>query len=245
MFQRRRRGGRFLVVGLVLIAVPVPHAGPTRTPCPQGKVAEPGDRAGALLHRPGRLSVGGISRATWLPARSAPTWALPTRFAAPRRAGGRHLQRYRGRHRRRLDPLHRGVRGAASPITPNILRYQDQGMSFANAYAHVPASNYFLVDAAGGDGARADARQHDLMPMTRWSWTRSRRRWPSAATGPAFFSTRATTGSRTPRRSCGRPGSSTCATTANWECAQGVYATEGFADSYLNTSNEPLHDQTR
>ncbi|GEM_PF-2073471 len=40
--------------------------------------------------------------------------------------------------------------GGDYPITPNLLRYQASGLSLSRAYAHVPASNYFLVSMLGG-----------------------------------------------------------------------------------------------
>ena len=120
--------------------------------------------------------------------------------------------------------------------TPNILRYQAQGMAFLNAYAHVPASNFFLVTLLAG-----------VVPdLTRESMSEG----PSAQSLYTLSEELAQRGFRTGffNSSDNRFQNTEAFVTEvgfrlvqdyrDWDCQQGVYETAEFADQFLNTSND-------
>jgi arylsulfatase A-like enzyme len=220
------------VVGLVLIAAPVLTPADA-DPVPQGKVANPVIALARSYIDRGGFPLGDI--AGGVVPRDPPDMGLADPIARPDVPEGairnvivvaidavstRYIEGF----------------GGSYPITPNILRYQDQGMSFANAYAHVPASNYFLVTLLAGmvPELTPDSMTYayDALELDTLSAALAERGYRTG-----FFNSSDNRFQNT-ETFVRQAGFETVRDYRDWECAQGVYATEGFADSYLNTSND-------
>nr|WP_239025579.1 sulfatase-like hydrolase/transferase [Roseibacterium persicicum] len=126
--------------------------------------------------------------------------------------------------------------GGEYPITPNIRRYQAQGMTFDNAYAHVPASNYFLVTLLAG---MVPELTPDSMTYAYEALELPTLSGALAARGyrTGFFNSSDNRFQNT-ETFVRQAGFGLVRDYRDWDCDQGVYETEGFADSFLNTSND-------
>ena len=122
------------------------------------------------------------------------------------------------------------------PNTPNIMRYQSEGMAFVNAYAHVPASNFFLVTLLAGmvpDLTRESMSEgldaESLHTLSEELALRGFRTGFFNSSDNRFQNTEAF---------AKEVGFELVQDYRDWDCADGVYETPEFADQFLNTSND-------
>lgn len=126
--------------------------------------------------------------------------------------------------------------GGTQPVTPNLQAALARGLAFDNAYAHVPASNFYLVSVFGGlipelstvlmTSSNPDLRLQTLADVLGEAGLRtgffnsSDNRFQNAE---AFLS---------------KGGFDHVADYRDWDCAQGVYEFESVTDQFLNTSSD-------
>ncbi|WP_176251182.1 sulfatase-like hydrolase/transferase [Sulfitobacter sp. HGT1] len=122
------------------------------------------------------------------------------------------------------------------PNTPNILRYQSEGMRFVNAYAHVPASNFFLVTLLAGivpelsrESMTFEQSALDLHTLSQAVSAQGYRTGFFNSSDNRFQNTEAFVKDA---------GFDLVQDYRNWTCEQGVYETKEFAQQFLNTSND-------
>lgn len=126
--------------------------------------------------------------------------------------------------------------GAVHPVTPNLKASLDRGLAFDRAYAHVPASNYFLVSAFG-------AMIPELSPIS-MTYTRPDLDFDAlpevlneAGFRTGFFNSSDNRFQNTETFAVAS-GFGTVRDYRDWECETGVYENTSISEKYLNTSSD-------
>lgn len=126
--------------------------------------------------------------------------------------------------------------GGTQPVTPNLQAALARGHAFDNAYAHVPASNFYLVSVFGGlipelstvlmTTSNPELRLHTLADVLGEAGLRT-----------AFFNS-SDNRFQNAEAFLNQGGFDHVADYRDWSCAQGVYEFESVTDKFLNTSND-------
>ncbi|MCT2538908.1 sulfatase family protein [Sedimentimonas flavescens] len=122
------------------------------------------------------------------------------------------------------------------PVTPNLAASLDHALAFDRAYAHVPASNYFLVSAFG---ALIPELSTDLMTASRpgLDLTTLPEVLGAAGLRTAYFES-ADTRFQDAETFLNAEGFGVVRDYRDWDCAGGIYEVESVTDRFLTTSND-------
>ena len=122
------------------------------------------------------------------------------------------------------------------PVTPNLRAALPAGLRFTNAYAHVPASNYFLVSIFGGivpelsaDSMTNDPERIDLVTIADVLGTAGMRTGFFNSSDNRFQNTEGFVRAA---------GFGLVKDYRDWTCETGVYAHESITHQFLNTSSD-------
>ena len=126
--------------------------------------------------------------------------------------------------------------GGAYPVTPNLVKHSAIGRRFTNAYAHVPASNYFLISLMAAivpelssnnmSYSYPDLRLETIATVLNDQGFRS-----------GFFNSSDNRFQNTEQYMSGA-GVETVLDHRDWHCEMGIYESTYAASEYLNTSND-------
>jgi len=126
--------------------------------------------------------------------------------------------------------------GGQIPVTPNLKAVLPQALAFDNAYAHVPASNYYLVSAFAGLVPELSATSMTEPGRLR-DFPSLARLLEGAGMRSAFFNSSDNRFQNTGGFAT-EMGFEHVVDYRDWTCAEGVFEVESITDRFRNTSSD-------